>query len=163
MIAQDQLDFFQWTRVNTLELLDQMTIEQVNVIPLGFKNNIIWNAGHVHISQQVLVYKLSGLPMDASDSFFKEYVSGSSPKPWVDQDEFDHVKACLRKYAELTVTDYQQGRFKDFEPFSANYFSVDYHFTRFETSFQYNNLHEALHLGYMRSLLGVLEKSNGCK
>ena len=43
--------------------LDNYSLEQLNTIPSGMSNNLIWNLGHVVVSQQKLVYALSGLPM----------------------------------------------------------------------------------------------------
>ena len=47
--------------------LDVISLEQLNKIPVGFNNNIIWNITHIVVVQQMLAYKLSGLPMLISD------------------------------------------------------------------------------------------------
>ena len=39
------------------QLLQDFTLEQLNTIPEGFNNNIIWNIGHIVVVQQMLVYK----------------------------------------------------------------------------------------------------------
>jgi len=44
-----------------LEYFDNYTLEQLNKIPEGFSNNLIWNIGHIIVTQQVLIYKLSNL------------------------------------------------------------------------------------------------------
>jgi hypothetical protein len=44
-------------------LLNTFSIDQLNNTPEGFKNNIFWNIAHVVATQQLLVYKLSNLPM----------------------------------------------------------------------------------------------------
>ena len=52
------------TRKNLLKYLNTLSIEELNIIPEGFNNNIFWNIAHVAVTQQILVYKLSGLKMD---------------------------------------------------------------------------------------------------
>ena len=54
-----------------LKILESHSLEQLNKIPQGFNNNIIWNIGHCVSSQQVLVYKLSGLPTMVSEEFIQ--------------------------------------------------------------------------------------------
>ena len=56
-----------------LKILDHHSLEQLNKIPSGFNNNLIWNIAHCIASQQVLVYKLSGLPLQVSDEFLSKY------------------------------------------------------------------------------------------
>lgn len=41
-----------------LEYFDNYTIDQLNKIPDGFSNNLIWNIGHVIVAQQALIYKI---------------------------------------------------------------------------------------------------------
>jgi len=40
------------TRIFLLDLIKDLTTEQLNEIPKGFNNNIIWNLGHLIASQQ---------------------------------------------------------------------------------------------------------------
>jgi hypothetical protein len=39
----------------------------------GYSNNLIWNIAHIIVVQQMLVYKLSGLPMMISDEMVEKY------------------------------------------------------------------------------------------
>jgi hypothetical protein len=41
------------------KFLSGYNLDQLNTIPEGFNNNLIWNIGHIIVSQQLLVYKLS--------------------------------------------------------------------------------------------------------
>lgn len=60
-----------------LKFFDNYSLEQLNTIPAGMSNNLIWNLGQVVVSQQKLVYALSGLPMHIPDSLFEKYQNGS--------------------------------------------------------------------------------------
>jgi hypothetical protein len=35
---------------------DNYSLEQLNKVPPGFSNNLIWNIGHSIVAQQMLVY-----------------------------------------------------------------------------------------------------------
>ena len=153
---QFQLSLFQWTRTNILDLLNSLDLNQVNAIPTGFNNNIIWNGGHIYVSQQFLHYKLCNLPMHLTAELFERYKSGSSPQGNVDQQGFDEIKSLLRASTQQTISDYNVGLFATYEPFRGEYGSVKYHFTTFKESFKYNNIHETLHLGFMRSIKKVV-------
>src|SRR5690606_41991140 len=67
-------------RQNFKSVLENNSLEDLNKIPKGFNNNIIWNIGHVVVSQQILVYKLSGLPLMVSDELVEKYIIGSKPE-----------------------------------------------------------------------------------
>ncbi len=56
-----QFDVLRKSRELILEELDGLTLDQIHIIPLGFKNNIAWNVAHLVVTQQLLHYKLSGL------------------------------------------------------------------------------------------------------
>jgi hypothetical protein len=49
------------TRAFVLELVKDLTTEQLNKIPAGFNNNIIWNIAHLTAAQQNLCYVRSDL------------------------------------------------------------------------------------------------------
>ncbi len=151
-----QIELYQWTRTNLISLLEPMTHEQLNQIPNGFSNNLIWHAGHIHFVQQYLIYHLCGSQMDLPPSFADKYGSGSRADGNVASSECTTILSLLKKYHVQTVTDMSQDRFQSFTPFSGSYFDVDYHLSNFEEAFGYNNIHEAVHLGYMRSMAKML-------
>ncbi|RZL12338.1 MAG: DinB family protein, partial [Pedobacter sp.] len=47
-------------RTKWLSTIEELSTEQMNFIPVGFKNNLAWQLGHVVVSQQILCYRLSG-------------------------------------------------------------------------------------------------------
>jgi len=49
-------------------MIEDFSLEELNKIPEGFNNNIIWNIAHVIATQQALVYGLSGLPTQRSNA-----------------------------------------------------------------------------------------------
>ncbi len=51
--------------------LDSFSLEELNKVPKEFNNNIIWNIAHLVVTQQLLTYNLSGLPMLISDEMVK--------------------------------------------------------------------------------------------
>jgi hypothetical protein len=50
-----------------LRLVDGLSPEQLEAVPPGASNSILWNLGHLAVTQQLLHYKLSGLPMYLPD------------------------------------------------------------------------------------------------
>src|SRR5687768_12304842 len=85
-----------------LELFDKYSLDQMNIVPDKFSNNIIWNIGHIIASQQSLVYKLSNLPMHISDDFFDRYKPGTRPMEAVSQTEADEIKDFLTSMIQKT-------------------------------------------------------------
>jgi hypothetical protein len=58
---------------NSISNASGIYLDQLNTIPEGYSNNLIWNIAHIIVLQQMLVYKLSGLPMMISDEMVEEY------------------------------------------------------------------------------------------
>ena len=42
-----QFELIKQTKNNFLKLVDNLSIDELNIIPSGFTNNIIWNLGHI--------------------------------------------------------------------------------------------------------------------
>jgi hypothetical protein len=60
--------------IEYVDSLNGYSLEQLNKIPQeGYSNNLIWNIGHTVVVQQMLVYKLSGLPMMIHDEMVSKY------------------------------------------------------------------------------------------
>ena len=129
--------------------LDNYSLEQLNTIPSGMSNNLIWNIGHVIVSQQKLVYALSGLPMNISDSLFEKYQNGSRPNGKTPQTEVDEIKKLLSEIVEKTKADFKAGIFKEFHPYQTK---TGFHLGTLKEAVEFNNYHEGIHLGIMMSI-----------
>jgi hypothetical protein len=126
--------------------LDNYSLDQLNTIPPGMSNNLIWNIGHVIVSQQKLVYALSGLPMHISDSLFEKYQNGSRPDGKTTQVEVDEIKKLLSEMIEKTKSDFEAGVFKEFHPYQTK---TGFHLGTWKEAMEFNNYHEGIHLGIM--------------
>lgn len=126
--------------------LDNYSLDQLNTIPPGMSNNLIWNIGHVIVSQQKLVYALSGLPMHIPDSLFEKYQNGSRPDGKTTQAEVDEIKKLLSEMVEKTKFDFEAGVFKEFHPYQTK---TGFHLGTWKEAMEFNNYHEGIHLGIM--------------
>ena len=132
-----------------LEMLQNYTLEQLNKIPAGFNNNLNWNIGHIIVAQQLLVYKLSGLPMVITDEMVGRYKNGSRPERDVIEAELDEIKILLFDTINKTITDYNNGIFKTYNEYTT---SIGFSLKNAEEAIVYNNFHEGLHLGIMMTI-----------
>ena len=105
--------------------------------------------GHVVVSQQKLVYALSGLPMHISDSLFEKYQNGSRPDGKTTQAEVDEIKKLLSEMVEKTKTDFEAGIFKEFHSYQTK---TGFHLGTLKEAVEFNNYHEGIHLGIMMSI-----------
>lgn len=134
----------------TLELfLDKHTLSQLNTIPEGFSNNLIWNIGHIIVVQQLLVHHLSGLPMYVSDELVAKYRKGTKPEHTVTQEEVAEIKSLLFSTVEQTQLDFQNNRFQEYTEFTT---MTGYHITSAKDAMEFNNFHEALHTGIIMQI-----------
>lgn len=129
--------------------LENYTLEQLNKVPDGFNNNLIWNIAHIIVVQQMLVYNLSGLPMMISNDMVSKYKKGTRPEAEVSQVEADEIKSLLFVTLDRTETDFHQKVFQKFIEFpTATGFTIK----NVEDALSFNYFHEAMHIGMMMSL-----------
>ena len=129
--------------------IESFSLEELNKIPQGFNNNIIWNIAHLIASQQVLIYKLSGLPTLISDDMIEMFRKGSKPQRDLTQKEVDEIKGLLFSTVEKTKEDYKIGVFKSYQSYTT---STNSTLTNVEDALSFNNFHEGIHLGYILAL-----------
>lgn len=133
--------------------IDNMSLEQLNTVPEGFKNNVIWNIAHCIVTQQLLVYKLSGLEGTLSDEMIAEFRKGTKTERSLSQAEVDEVKGLLFSPLEQTEKDYSNSVFKTFNEYTVSTGST---LTNVDEAIDFNNFHEGIHLGYILALKKAL-------
>jgi len=137
----------------------EKAVENVNeadliMIPAGFNNHILWNIGHAVVTQNVLLYGMSGLDFTLPIDFIKRYKKGSFPT------EVDHPKNELENIFELSKIadeqlqyDIKEMKFGDYQSYETS-FGIT--LNSFNDALQFNNIHEAVHLGYVMALKRAL-------
>lgn len=133
--------------------IDNFTLGELNKVPKGFNNNIIWNIAHIVVVQQLLVYKLSGLPTMLSDAMIEMFSKGTKPERDIIQAEVDEIKGLLFITIEKTKADYDKKIFKTYQEYTVSTKST---LTNVDEAVGFNHFHEGIHLGYILALKKTL-------
>jgi len=122
-------------------------------IPGGFRNSIWWNLAHVISTQQILLYRFSGLPARVDEDWINTYMKGTLPSGIPEKKEVDFLQNCLIDTAIWAEEDYRSGIFKAYDAYTT---STKVTLSSVEDAIQFNNYHEGLHLGVILSQIKVL-------
>lgn len=131
------------------QFLEKHTLEELNTIPNGFSNNLIWNIGHIIVVQQMLVYNLSSLPMLVSSEMIEKYKKGTKPEHNADQNEIEEMKRLLFSTIDHSEVDFTNKIFKTYLEFTTmSGFTVK----TAQDAMAFNYYHEGLHTGIMMQI-----------
>ena len=161
MTAETAFKILSRTRQSLNEMIADLDDLALLKIPAGFNNNILWNLGHVVVSQQLLSYHLSGLAVNVSEDLLSQFRRGSSPQNWakpINKTELTELSLAL---VDKTLKDYRQGVFQESHrretlfPYQTSFGGK---LENFPDAVHFNNVHEGLHFGTIKlykSLLNV--------
>ncbi len=143
-------------RANLIKLTEDLTIEQLNQVPAGFNNNIIWNMGHLVAAHQGICYRRTGNDSILSQEFFDTYCPGSKPERFITAAEFEEIKTLFNSTLDQFVADYEKGLFVDYQTWATRA-GID--LTNIDDASQFVVYHEGLHNGVImaqkRIVLGL--------
>lgn len=151
---QFTLEILAKTRQFFCQYLDNTSLEDLNRVPEGFNNNIIWNIGHIVVTQQLLAYKLSGLPMMIDEVLISKYMKGTKPVGDASQTEVDEIKSLLFSTLEKTKEDVKNGVFKTYNSYTVS--TTGNTLNTIEDAFEFILFHEGMHLGYVLALVRAI-------
>ncbi|HAA14737.1 MAG TPA: hypothetical protein DCE41_24825 [Cytophagales bacterium] len=134
------------TRQNILNLTRGFTADQLNTIPDGFNNNLAWHMAHVVVTQQLLCYRNAGLETLVPEDWIDRFRKGTKPEGIVSEEELASIRDQMERLVDATEQDYQAGEFAGYKRYETSYGLI---LNTPEEAFAFNDLHEALHLGYM--------------
>ncbi len=145
------------TRKNFIALMDELTIDALNTVPSGFRNNMVWNFGHIVVSQQVLCYERGGLVPRIPVTLLDKYRKGTKPEGFIGQDEVDHLKELSFSLLGQFTEDLKSNYFEHYQP-CATHFGVTLENIGDATLFF--QCHDNMHLGYAMAIRRALEGRN---
>lgn len=146
---ETQFTIIQQNRKLLYHYLKNTPKEDLFQIPKGFNNNIWWNIAHVVVTEQILVYKLSGLPVNVPNQVLERYKKGTFPEGIPPKEEVEAMTKLLFSLPQKTKEDYLNGVFTDFEPYMT---TPKVGLNSVEDAIAFNAFHEGLHLGSIMAL-----------
>ena len=144
------LSIWKTNRAICRDLMSKYSVEQLNIVPPGFGNNLIWNIGHIIIVQQRMIYAASGLPINIPEELIGDYKSGTKPSTTDSEERVALLSELLVSVIPQTIADAENGVFGEaYKGFTtATSFSV----MSVGDAIAFNTFHEGLHLGAMQAI-----------
>ncbi|WP_316792110.1 DinB family protein [Pedobacter frigoris] len=137
------------TRKNFTQLIEASSLEELNEVPAGFNNNMIWNFGHIIVSQQLLCYKLAGIEPKIDKALISDYQKGTKPERFIEQAEIETLKNLMVSTIDVLETDLKNNIFTSYHGFMTSY-GVQLNNTN--DAFQFFPVHDAFHYGCASSI-----------
>lgn len=136
------------------QYLKSLSPQALFTIPKGFINNVWWNIAHVVVTEQKLVYGLSGITLPIAQTWVAGYEKGTFPGTNPDQAAVEELMQLLFDLPKQTQTDYNKGLFKHFKPYMT---TPKVPLNTVEDALAFNVFHEGLHLGSIMAILRALK------
>lgn len=146
---KNQFEIHKVTRENILKCVQDLSDEQLNKIPEGFNNNILWNMGHIVSSTQRLCYANSSLPLRVPENMPLIFGKGTNPKQWEAIPDVKSVKEYLVSTVTLLEQDCEDGIFHEYKGYLTSY---GFEIKNIHDAIAFCNVHEALHFGVILTL-----------
>ena len=137
------------TRTNILKVIDGLTVDELNKIPEGFNNNIIWNVAHCPVTHQLLTYFMSGNKPRIEKQTIDQYKKGSKPEKFVSKEEIDQIKSSLLSSIDDLKDDLDKLKSSVYKPYATS-FGIE--LNNLEDAVSFLNIHEGIHFGYILAL-----------
>ncbi|MDB5015355.1 MAG: hypothetical protein JWQ84_187 [Mucilaginibacter sp.] len=143
-------------RIHLINLIKDLSIEQLNEVPAGFNNNLIWNMAHIIAAQQGVCYKRAGLDIRVDENFLQRYKPDTKPDGFMDKTEIEKISGLLLTTIDQLETDYNNNVFTNYTPWTTRY---GVQLNNIDNAINFLPFHEGLHFGYIMALKRVVANS----
>ena len=141
------------TRQHLFKLIEGLSTEQLNKVPAGFNNNIIWNVAHMISAQQGICYTRAGVPIIVDDKYYTPYRPDTKPTGFVDSAEVENIKELLIRTVDQLETDLDKNIFTNYPQWVTRY---GVQIRNIEEAVSFLPFHDGMHIGYVMALKRVI-------
>ena len=155
-MAQFIFKQLQFVRENTLAEVNELTEEQLLIVPASFRNNIKWHLGHIYVVHEKFAFDLTG-EKGFYPNHFKEYFgTGSSPSDWKEDVLPTHEELmALLKQQQLRIEQSLNLRLDNTtEPYTT---STGLTLSTVQELLSFCLYHEGMHFGAIKSFKRLVE------
>lgn len=125
--------------------LEGFSAAQLNEIPKGLNNNLIWQLGHLVVSTELLAYLRSQAMPEKVVPLAEKYRMGTKPESFVSEAEISELKARFFTSIDQLEADYRAGLLAAAQPFATMTFGITAN--NIEEILQMCFWHDTLHWG----------------
>lgn len=143
-------------RLYLLKQIENLSTQKLNKIPSGYKNNIIWNLGHMICAQQNMCYVKAGLPIAVEDKYFSPFLSGAKPESIIEENEIKNLKEIFISSIDKLQSDYDKNLFVNYSPSAAIQKAYGFEVNNVDSAIEYILHHEGIHAGYILAMKRLL-------
>ncbi|MDP2413720.1 DinB family protein [Daejeonella sp.] len=141
-----KIDLIRKTRFKALEIINGLSIPELNKIPEGFNNNIIWHLGHLIAAQEGIFYLRGKLELNVEQEFFNSFKNGSRPDREILAEELENIKSLLFSSLDQFESDLGKNVFHNYPAWTT---SMGIEINSIEDALNFLPFHEGLHLSYI--------------
>ena len=146
---QKQIELIKITRGRFIQLVDGLSLEQLNEIPAGMSNNVAWNFGHIVAAQQSLCNSLSGLPFDVEPEYIANFKKGTKPEGLITREIIDQCKTYIVSNISVVEKGLKENAYTKFQVYTTSFGNT---LNDIEDAIRFVAVHDALHLGYSMAI-----------
>ena len=141
------------TRNQLVNAIEGLSTEQLTTIPKGFNNNILWNFGHIIVSQQLLCYAKANVPLQIPSALVDSFKKASSPADWKSPIDVETLKALALSTVDAFEADLKAEKFNNYEAYMT---SAGLELQNINDAIMYSYHHEGYHAGVIFALKTIL-------
>jgi uncharacterized damage-inducible protein DinB len=124
-----------------------VTEEEAEIIPKGFKNNIRWNLGHVYVEQYMWIKNLTKEEVDVPIEFDEWFGWGASPENFTaETPSLEELKVLLKEQLPKIKETYGDRLEEEFAP------TEMWGMITIEQVLIWTNFHEGMHLQAIKNI-----------
>ena len=157
MGMNEQIQNIKKVRLFLIEQIGSLTNEQLNKIPTGYTNNIIWNLTHLISTQQTISYSRAGQQPIVPEKYIVPFSTNTIPDGIIDNKEIMQIKSLLTTSIDEFQTDYDDERFENYtmSPNIRKVYGIE--IKNINDALSFLLYHEGYHTGYIMSLRKLVD------
>jgi hypothetical protein len=148
-----KIDLIRQTRSKALEIISGLSIPELNRIPEGFNNNIIWNLGHLIAAQEGIFYLRGKLELNIEQELFNSFKNGSRPEREIHAEEIEKIRSLLFSSLDHFEADLEKNTFQNYTAWTT---SMGIQINSIEDALGFLPFHEGLHLGHIMTYKRII-------
>lgn len=155
MMSSISLQQFQFARSGTLGLLKGINETKWDEQPIGFPNNIRWNAGHIFVSAEFFLHQADEEYEMKHGDWAGLFATGTKPADWSNNiPSASDIISALEEQAKRVEAHFRD---KTVNSASKSVTIGPLEMNTVDALVQFNTFHEGNHIGIIKSLNNVLK------